>query len=32
MGVKALKAGKLEDDTPLSSLNFTNVRSKFLSQ
>lgn len=26
MGVKALKAGKLEDDTPLASLNFTNVR------
>jgi ubiquitin carboxyl-terminal hydrolase 14 len=30
MGVKALKAGKLEDDTPLSSLNFTNGQNVML--
>jgi ubiquitin carboxyl-terminal hydrolase 14 len=30
MGVKALKAGKLEDDTPLASLNFTNGQNVML--
>lgn len=30
MGVKALKAGKLEDDTPLASLNFSNGQNVML--